>query len=1398
MPRACATMARTTAARARTTDASRRWRRTRARDGRAAASGQETDRVDGTRERVRTMRERAMARAETVVDDDDAAMDDALAIVDADDAREALLREELRSLQIELAATREERERDAEDAARASAVAETLTIELDAATKEFERLTVELDSATARTGQIEIGAAESRERLTRALEVAETEVERLTAALEKSEANADDVGAKLAETREQLSQAREVAEQDVERLQAELEKAKEAMSALASSAEDNSRLQSDFDCATAEIARLELALEKSEANADDVGAKLAETREQLSQAREVAEQEVELLQIQLNAAKRKAEEAASTIDDMREQLDDVIEAGEKEITSLQIELNAASKVADEAGIKLADMSEQLLQANEVAGKEVERLRAELEKTKEEQNNESNGVVLKLEGKLDTVKAAMESLEAELNETKLHLNDMTHKRDAAVLGRDSAVEESKKLLELLVTAKRELEVAAIEQQNLRSEVNQGSGTEQSDIQLFEQLVAAQKEEINTLRELLEASTLTTRALEEQLVDLSKEKDAALAELSSSDAVAASETDRIQKLIQERDAALSELADSSESRVFNEERIQKLIEERDDALQKLVAMERQATQTAASSSVPQIEGVSTEVPAVVVSDSAVTAHGDKVRERVRRQLEEAIKGEAIRFVDERERKKKTIVTDQMTKTKDGVYYFIGDVKSSQRARIIYNRHTLSKMSRDGQVFIHVGFDGWTLGVPKKIGMIPLAVDAKERNVDHRVRDQGDWVVGEFDVQEGASSIDFVFSDANDVYDNNSRKDYQCAVEQDQQRSHEDLIVEQIETDLASKRDFIEKCAQRAGERAESHERRRSRSLLAKTRDGSLNRVHTIPHQPEAGENVTIYYRVEGSALANSQKVHCQGSWNRWNHENSFGPSIMQFSDSLGCMQLTVKAPQDAHVLDLKFMDSDVPSEVSQVDDNNGMDYHTVIVNGSGPAPILKVVHVAVEMAPIAKVGGMGDVVTALARATQEDGHQVEVFVPHYDIAQFENVDGYHRAGEFKHEKTVVQVYKGWVEDVPVTLLRPENGFFDVGCIYGRGDDHVRFDFFTDATLTWLRSKQQEVDVIHTHDWQTAAATWAGYPNAATALTVHNLQFGVDRIRRGMESCDIATTVSPTYADEVRFHHAIAPSKDKFIGIRNGIDTDIWNPANDKFLPVGYNRSNAIDGKRAAAAELCNRLGLEHPEGSPIVGVVSRLTAQKGIHLIKHACYRVLERGATFVLLGNAPDPAHQHDFNSLAKEMKEKYPGRSGFMFKYDEPLSHLIYAGCDFLLVPSMFEPCGLTQMIAMRYGTVPVVRRTGGLADTVFDVENDSTRCATAGIPPNGFVFDGTETRDIDSAVIRALDAFYDRERWESLALVDRAMSCDWGWFEPSKRYEDLYWSALSKKRNTR
>lgn len=154
-------------------------------------------------------------------------------------------------------------------------------------------------------------------------------------------------------------------------------------------------------------------------------------------------------------------------------------------------------------------------------------------------------------------------------------------------------------------------------------------------------------------------------------------------------------------------------------------------------------------------------------------------------------------------------------------------------------------------------------------------------------------------------------------------------------------------------------------------------------------------------------------------------------------------------------------------------------------------------------------------------------------------------------------------------------------------------------------------------------------------------------------------------------------------------------------------------------------------------------------PIVGVVTRLTPQKGIHLIRHAAWRTLERGGQFVLLGSAPDPRIQNEFNALARDLSQQYPERSRMTFEYNEPLSHLIYAGCDLFLVPSMFEPCGLTQMIAMRYGTIPVVRKTGGLNDTVFDVETDEERSAEEGIQTNGFTFEGADAGGIDYALNR-------------------------------------------------
>ena len=169
--------------------------------------------------------------------------------------------------------------------------------------------------------------------------------------------------------------------------------------------------------------------------------------------------------------------------------------------------------------------------------------------------------------------------------------------------------------------------------------------------------------------------------------------------------------------------------------------------------------------------------------------------------------------------------------------------------------------------------------------------------------------------------------------------------------------------------------------------------------------------------------------------------------------------------------------------------------------------------------------------------------------------------------------------------------------------------------------------------------------------------------------------------------------------------------------------------------------------------------------------------------------MENGGQVVLLGSAPDGNVQNEFNQMANDIGSKFPGQSGFVFAYDEPLSHLIYAASDILLVPSMFEPCGLTQMIAMRYGTVPVVRRTGGLRDTVFDVDDDRERAAEEGLTPNGFSFDGSQHYDIEYALDRAMQMYQgEKANWDT--LVTTVMRQDWGWTDPADTYVEHYWKA--------
>jgi starch synthase len=577
------------------------------------------------------------------------------------------------------------------------------------------------------------------------------------------------------------------------------------------------------------------------------------------------------------------------------------------------------------------------------------------------------------------------------------------------------------------------------------------------------------------------------------------------------------------------------------------------------------------------------------------------------------------------------------------------------------------------------------------------------------------------------------------------------------------------------------------QRAGVKAAAARRRR---------DLQRRFLYTQPLVPRAGAPVRVFYNPDATVLRGRPDVFMRGSFNRWDHPQCFLPIRMApavpEAGGLGFLVAEIEVPADAHVLDLCFLDSP-DTHGGFYDTNRGLDYHVEVAGGSAAAPPLRVAHVAAEMAPIAKAGGLGDVVTALGRAVQEAGHEVEIVMPKYDCIDYAAVSGLVQVQDFFVGGLQVKVWRGTVEGLTTTFLEPCNGLFWVGSIYtDMVADRHRFGVFCDCAREYLlRHAPAPPYVVHAHDWQSAPVLSGDRGGAAAAFTIHNLNFGADLIAVGMAAADVATTVSPTYADEIGGHPAIAPHHSKFYGIRNGIDADIWDPAADALLPAGYTAEDAGAGKAAAKAALRARMGLA--EGDvPLVGCVTRLTHQKGIHLIKHAAWRAMERGAQFVLLGSAPEPAIQAEFDALAADLGRQYPDRARLWFAYDEPLSHLIYAGSDLFLVPSMFEPCGLTQMVAMRYGAVPVVRRTGGLADTVFDLDDDEERAAAQGLAVNGFSFDGADTEGMDYALNRALGAYFgDKEAWG--ALVARVMGMDWSWSAPAQDYIELYHRALKK-----
>ncbi|KAG4178375.1 hypothetical protein ERO13_A10G038700v2 [Gossypium hirsutum] len=499
-------------------------------------------------------------------------------------------------------------------------------------------------------------------------------------------------------------------------------------------------------------------------------------------------------------------------------------------------------------------------------------------------------------------------------------------------------------------------------------------------------------------------------------------------------------------------------------------------------------------------------------------------------------------------------------------------------------------------------------------------------------------------------------------------------------------------------------------------------------------------------------------------------------------------------------------------------------------------------SQTSPGLYIVHIAAEMAPVAKVGGLGDVVTGLGKTLQKKGHLVEIILPKYDCMQYDGihdlraldvtVESYFDGKLFQNK-----IWVGTVEGLPVYFIEPHhpNKFFWRGQYYGEHDDFKRFSFFSRAALEFLLQAGKKPDIIHCHDWQTAFVAplyWdlyapKGLNSARICFTCHNFEYqgtasaselascgldaqelnrpdrmqdntardSVNPVKGAIVFSNIVTTVSPTYAQEVRtaeggkgLHSTLNSHSRKFMGILNGIDTDAWNPATDNFLKVQYS-ANDMQGKAENKAAMRRNLGLSSADDQrPLVGCITRLVPQKGVHLIKHAIYRTLEMGGQFVLLGSSPVPHIQREFEGIANQFQNHEHIR--LILKYDESLSHAIYAASDMFIIPSIFEPCGLTQMIAMRYGSVPIARKTGGLNDSVFDVNEET-------IPHqirNGFTFTTPDEQGINGAVERAFN-FYknNKESWKQ--LVQKNMNIDFSWDSSASRYEELYAKSISRAR---
>ena len=482
-------------------------------------------------------------------------------------------------------------------------------------------------------------------------------------------------------------------------------------------------------------------------------------------------------------------------------------------------------------------------------------------------------------------------------------------------------------------------------------------------------------------------------------------------------------------------------------------------------------------------------------------------------------------------------------------------------------------------------------------------------------------------------------------------------------------------------------------------------------------------------------------------------------------------------------------------------------------------------------MKILFVASELAPFAKTGGLGDAVSELAKELKRLGHDVRVFIPGYAAVQKMGIP-LRKARKSVEVPIGAAISKGflrqmYLDDVPV-YLQENKEYFDREYLYGTQDgdyqdNHRRFAFFCRGILEVLKKMDFRPDVFHCHDWQSAMLPIvlryehhndAFFAKTASIYTIHNLAFqgvfpvdaleemGLNKtcyraerlefhgqlnlMKGAILTADLVSTVSEQYCREIQtpengcgLDGVLLSRKEDLSGILNGLDGQIWNPEKDRGLFKNYSYET-LNLKAANKKGLQKLLGLEINPTVPIIGMVSRLTEQKGFDLVEKLLPKFAAGELQLVILGTG-DGNYLQRFSSFAKLGSNNI----SFSLGFNPTLAPNIYAGADIFLMPSRFEPCGLSQMIAMRYGTVPVVRKTGGLADTVFD-ERDGTK------QPNGVTFDDYTPEALWAALERTLELYRNKAAWKK--LIKKGMTADFSWTSSARKYEQLYRKALDRK----